>query len=127
MTKIRHSLFYKTSSPPLSDTVRCRWAVNAVCFAFTLMGGKKRFCGPFTTLLIAVMLVVAGGVANDYGRVAYAAHTINSNVPGTLVDIPDSAKAALAGCIMYILFDLAKLMALFNPAKSTTLAYQSKV
>ena len=98
-----------------------------MCFAFTIMSGKKRFCGPFIILLIASMLVVAGGVANDYGRIAYAAHAINSKVPGSLVTIPDSAKAAMAGCLMYILFDLGKLMALFNPAKSTTLAYQSNV
>eukprot|EP00946_MAST-07B_sp_MAST-7B-sp1_P002357 g2357.t1 len=103
--------------------------VEGVCFAYSLMAGKKRWCGPSIILLLAVLLVVAGGVVNDYGRIAYSASVINSKVPGTLVDIPDSAKAAMGGCLVCILFDLGKLMALYSPSgsDSTRLEYATKV
>ena len=104
------------------------WAVNAFCFGYSILSGKKRCCGPFLILIITSMLIVSGGVLNDYGRIAYSAETINSSVPGTLVNVPDSAKAAMAGTLIYVLMDLVKLMMLYNPTtSSTTLAYQSKV
>lgn len=98
------------------------WVTNAASIGYSLTPGKKNVAGTLLIIFLTVVLIVAGGVINDYGRIAYSL-TFN----GTLF-LPDSAKAAMAGCLLYILFDMGKLIALFHRSRvTTTLKYSSKV
>ena len=98
------------------------WLTNASSIGYSLTHGKKNIVGTLLIIFLVVLLIIAGGAMNDYARIAYSL-TFN----GRLL-LPDSAKAAMAGCLLYILFDLGKLIALFHRSRvSTTLAYSSKV
>ena len=97
------------------------WITNAASIWYSVTSGRKSYMGTFLIIFLTVVLIVAGGVVNDYGRIAYSL-TFN----GQLL-LPDSAKAAMAGCLLYILFDLGKLIALFHRSKTVSLSYTNKV
>jgi hypothetical protein len=85
------------------------WVGNAFCLWYATREGKNACLGTFCMIFGLTMLIVAGGIVNDYGRVYY---TINVTLKG-LVDTPDDLKAAMAGALMFILFEICKTVAFF--------------
>jgi hypothetical protein len=88
------------------------WLINVFSLFYSLQKGKKKILGTVCVFTSTLMLVIAGGVANDYGRVFYAL-TLGGKISSDHL-VPDALKAAMAGVCIFIAAEVFKLMCYFH-------------
>ena len=88
------------------------WLVNVFSVFMALRKGKNAILGTVCVFCTALMVTIAGGVANDYGRVFYTL-TLGGKISADHL-VPDALKAAMAGVCMFLMFEMFKLLCFFH-------------
>jgi hypothetical protein len=88
------------------------WLVNVFSIIFSIMKGKNNYLGTVCVFCTALMLIIAGGVANDYGRIFYTL-TLGGKISSDHL-VPDALKAGMAGVCIFTGMEVFKLMCFFH-------------
>jgi hypothetical protein len=88
------------------------WLVNVFSIIFSVSKGQNNILGTLCVFLTAILLILSGGVANDYGRVFYTL-TLGGKISSDHL-VPDALKAAMAGVCIFIAAEMFKLLCFFH-------------
>ena len=97
------------------------WLINIFSIFFSIRKGRNNILGTLCVFTSTLLLVIAGGVANDYGRTFYTL-TLNGKISSDTL-VPDSLKAAMAGVCMFIASEVFKMLCYFHRYDSRSLPY----
>lgn len=88
------------------------WLVNMFSIIYSVMKGKNNILGTLCVFLSAILLILSGGVANDYGRIFYTL-TLGGRINSEHL-VPDALKAAMAGVCIFTAAEMFKLLCFFH-------------
>ena len=88
------------------------WVVNVLSLFFAVQKGRANILGTLCVFSTALLLIIAGGVANDYGRAFYTL-TLGGEIDAEHF-VPQSLTAAMAGVCIFTASEAFKLLCFFH-------------